>query len=392
MATPSPAPNQTAALRVVAVDADHAVRTRCAIELASLGVETHDSLQSAVQRDDMLLPTVVVFGPSHANEHGLGLIGRLTAARPNVGVVLLLEHLDAAVLQAALRSGVRDVATLDAGEGALVQAVRRVSAVLTTQRQQVATTASAQPEATGRVVVAFSTKGGVGKSLVATSLATGLAMRGRRTVIVDADLQFGDVAVLLGIPPVHTTIDAASVIEHADADLMDGLLGVHPMTSLRVLPAPIEPGSADGISPETMLQIVTLLQQRHEFVVVDMPPHFDDVVLALIDRADDVLLVASMDIPSIKNLKVGLQTLNLLSLAGDKLRLVLNRANAKVNLELADVERALGMPASFRIPSDIAVPQSVTFFLDKPSDVDPSKVKIEIQAPPTEDAPPPVFK
>jgi pilus assembly protein CpaE len=119
-----------------------------------------------------------------------------------------------------------------------------------------------------------------------------------------------------------------------------------------------------------MVKIVAMLREMHEFVVIDMPPHFDDVVLALIEHADDVLLVASMDIPSVKNLKVGLQTLNLLSLAGSKLKLVLNRANARVNLEVADVERAVGLPVSFRVPSDIAVPQAVNrgtpVILDRP--------------------------
>jgi pilus assembly protein CpaE len=104
--------------------------------------------------------------------------------------------------------------------------------------------------------------------------------------------------------------------------------------------------------------------------VVDLPPHFDDVVVALLEEADDVLLVASMDIPSIKNLKVGIQTLDLLALAGAKIKLVLNRANAKVNLDIGDVERALGVPANFRVPSDISVPQAVNrgvpVVLDKP--------------------------
>jgi pilus assembly protein CpaE len=220
------------------------------------------------------------------------------------------------------------------------------------------------------VIVAFSTKGGVGKSMVATNLSTGLAMRGRPTVVVDCDLQFGDDAVLLGIPPQHTTVDAAGAIEHADLAMMADLLAVHQPTGLHVLPAPIEPSAADTITPEAMLKIVAMLQEMHEFVVIDMPPHFDDLVLAMIEHADDVLLVASMDIPSIKNLKVGLQTLNLLSLAGDKLKLVLNRANARVNLEVSDVERAVGLPVSFRVPSDIAVPQSVNrgtpVILDRP--------------------------
>jgi pilus assembly protein CpaE len=219
--------------------------------------------------------------------------------------------------------------------------------------------------------VTFSTKGGVGKSILATNLAVALATRSTKQVaIVDGDLQFGDVAVLLGIPPTHTTTDAAAAIDQADTALMDSFLATHPATGLRVLPAPVEPSAADSISPEQMLGIVHMLRTMCAFVIVDMPPHFDDVVLALLEEADDVFLVASMDIPSIKNLKVGIQTLGLLSLAGSKLRLVLNRANSKVNLDIADVERAIGLTVQFRVPSDVAVPQAVNrgvpVVLDKP--------------------------
>ena len=156
----------------------------------------------------------------------------------------------------------------------------------------------------------------------------------------------------------------------ADSELMEELLGTHEASSLRVLCAPVEPQAGDMVSAADMVGIVRMLRTMFDYVVIDMPPHFDDVVLALLEEADDVLLVASMDIPSIKNLKVGIQTLDLLSVAGSKLRLVLNRANARVNLDIADVERALGVPAEFRIPSDIAVPQSVNrgvpVVLDKP--------------------------
>src|SRR4029434_1339588 len=155
----------------------------------------------------------------------------------------------------------------------------------------------------------------------------------------------------------HTTLEAAGAIESADTQLLEGILETHEASSLRVLCAPIEPSSADSITPEAMIAIVRLLRRMFDYVVVDMPPHFDDVVLALLEEADDVLLVASMDIPSIKNLKVGIPTLDLLALAGPKLRLVLNRANARVNLDIADVERALGVTAEFRVPSDISVPQ-----------------------------------
>src|SRR5262249_56589239 len=164
---------------------------------------------------------------------------------------------------------------------------------------------------------------------------------------------------MLGIPPVHTTTDAAGAIETADEQLMDGLLATHDASSLRVLCAPVEPSAGDKITPQEMIGIVRMLQRMYDYIVIDMPPHFDDVVVALLIEADAVLLVASMDIPSIKNLKVGIQTLDLLSLAGNKLHLVLNRANARVHLDVGDVERALGVTAEYRIPSDIAIPQAV---------------------------------
>lgn len=363
-------PGRATAYKVVVVAAEHRERTRWSIELApfnAVGYEEVDGMLDAVGDN----ATVLLLGPAFATETGFVQIQRLTRHHSNVGVVLMVDELSMDTLQHALRSGVRDVTTADADTATIGEIIQRVGDVLVDLAVQHAPAVVA-PDRTklGRVIVAFSTKGGVGKSMMATNLATGLAMRGKKTVVVDCDLQFGDVAVLLGVPPQHTTIDAAGAIEHADLDLMESLLAIHPTTDLRVLPAPIEPSAADTITPETMIKIIELLRQRHEFVVIDLPPHFDDVVLAMIDYADDVILVASMDIPSIKNLKVGIQTLDLLSLAGDKLQLVLNRANAKVNLELADVERALGMATNFRVPSDIAVPQAVNrgipVILDRP--------------------------
>ncbi len=355
--------------RVAAVDGDHRIRTKLAIELAGVGATPYDTLDAALETFGPDEAAVVVLGPTEASDIGLAAVQQLSREHPACGVILLVEELSMEILQRALRSGVRDVAAIDAGEAALRQAVERVGDVVSALTGHAGQPA-AGTGALGRVIVAFSTKGGVGKSMMATNLAAGLAMRNRSTVIVDCDLQFGDDAVLLGIPPLHTTADAAGAIEHADVEMMAGLLAVHQPTQLRVLPAPIEPSAADTITAETMLKIVAMLQTMFEFVIIDMPPHFDDVVLALIEHADDVLLVASMDIPSVKNLKVGLQTLDLLSLAGNKLKLVLNRANARVNLEIGDVERAVGLPVSFRIPSDIAVPQAVNrgtpVILDRP--------------------------
>jgi pilus assembly protein CpaE len=353
--------------RVAAVEPDERFRTRLTIQLAATEATVSDTIESLVATLDGKRPTVVVFGPGLANDTGLAQAQRLSRQHPEMGVVLVSEELSLALLQQALRAGVRDALALDTDDVALRQAIERVGESLVSSR----TAPGSGPAEVGRVIVTFSTKGGVGKSILATNLAVALALRSsKQVVIVDGDLQFGDVAVLLGIPPTHTTTDAAAAIDQADVSLMDSFLATHPATGLRVLPAPVEPSAADSISPEQMLGIVRMLRTMCGFVIVDMPPHFDDVVLALLDEADDVFLVASMDIPSIKNLKVGIQTLGLLSLAGPKLRLVLNRANSKVNLDIADVERAIGLTVQFRIPSDVAVPQAVNrgvpAILDKP--------------------------
>jgi pilus assembly protein CpaE len=354
--------------RVVAVEPDRRRRTQMAIELAGIAPSPAGSFEEVAALLESEEPTILLLGASFATDTGWSHAARLTRAFPTAGAVLLAEEVTLPILQHALRAGVRDVATVAGGEHEVRQTIERVAETIVAAADHVMV---ANRGTHGRIMVSFSTKGGVGKSVVSTNLAVSLALdHPGRVVIVDCDLQFGDVGVMLGVPPVHTTLDAAGAIETADVQLMEALLATHEPSGLRVLCAPTEPSSSDSITPEAMTNIVRLLRTMFDFVVVDMPPHFDDVVLALLEEADDVMLVASMDIPSIKNLKVGMQTLDLLAVAGSKLRLVLNRANAKVNLDIPDVERALGVRAEYRIPSDIAVPQAVNrgvpIVIDKP--------------------------
>ena len=206
----------------------------------------------------------------------------------------------------------------------------------------------------------FSTKGGSGKSVIASNLAVLLAERSDKPVVlIDADLQFGDVAVMLKLAPQHTIVDAVSALDRLDAQLLKQLLTAHDPEGLLVLPAPLEPAFADQIGADEMVRIVETLRSFAGYVVIDTPAYFNDVVLGLIEVSDDVLLVAGMDIPNIKNVKIGLQTLRLLNTPMEKLRLILNRANSKVRLDVSEVERTLGVQADALIPSDIVVPQSV---------------------------------
>jgi pilus assembly protein CpaE len=214
--------------------------------------------------------------------------------------------------------------------------------------------------ALGTIVTVFSAKGGAGKSVIASNLAVALARRAKGpVVIVDADLKFGDIAVMLKLTPQHTILDAVNALHRLDTQLLQSLLLRHQPSGLLVLPAPVEPAFADQVSASAMLRIVKLLQTFCQHVIVDTPADYNDVILGLLEESDDILLVTGMDIPSIKNVRVGVGYLRLLNIPVSKLRLVVNRANSRVRLDVGEVERTLQLRADCLVPSDILVPQSV---------------------------------
>jgi pilus assembly protein CpaE len=258
---------------------------------------------------------------------------------------------------------VKDVLEAPVESRELAEAVQRAATSLVVSAQAPSASGGYDESVDGelaRVITVFSTKGGAGKSVIATNLGVVLAQRSEKPVVlVDADLQFGDIAVMLKLSPAHTVVDAVSALDRLDTPFLRSLLAEHTPSGLLVLPAPLEPAFADQIGAAEMTQIVEMLRQFCSYVIVDTPAYFNDVVLGLIEISDDVLLVAGMDIPNIKNVKIGLQTLRLLNTPMEKLKLVLNRANSKVKLDVGEVERTLGIQAEALIPSDVVVPQAV---------------------------------
>jgi pilus assembly protein CpaE len=321
------------------------------------GAAQFESIEELVQHLRPGRAVVAVFGPGLAVPYGFQQVHRLVATYPELGAVFAVEEVSTPILQAALRAGARDTVSVQDAV-ALGQSVARVGDLLTGSSPRTPAVADRRGSP-GRLVAVFSTKGGVGKSTVAINVAVAMARRTQeRVALVDGDLQFGDVAVLLGIPPQHTVLDAAATAQVADVEMVRGLLARHD-SGLLVLPAPTEPVLGAQMPPEEMVNLCTALQTLCGYVIVDLPTQFDEYVLAVVDAADEVLLIGSMDIPSIKNLKIGIQALDLAAIAGSKLRLVLNRANTQVKLDVREIEQVLGMRADYPIPSDISVPMSV---------------------------------
>jgi pilus assembly protein CpaE len=344
------------------VDDDPKLRTRLAMQLGEgVAVASFPSIEAMEEKFAPGTPLIVLFGPSYADPAGLKAVQGLTRYRPEVGSLMVVEELSTTMLQQALRAGVRDVIALPAEPGYLRESIERVADSVSVLPAAPGTPAvTEEPTDLGTVITVFTTKGGAGKSVIASNLAITLARKADGPVaLVDADLQFGDVAVMLKMTPQHTIVDAVSNIHRLDAQLLQSLLMRHDQSGLLVLPAPIEPAFADQVGAADMVKIVKLLQTFCTHVVIDTPAHFNDVVLALLEDSDDILLISGMDIPNIKNVKLGLQTLRLLNIPVSKLKLVLNRANSKVKLDVGEVERTLQMKADCLVPSDIIVPQSV---------------------------------
>ncbi|HVM08424.1 MAG TPA: AAA family ATPase [Acidimicrobiales bacterium] len=347
---------------VAVVDDDPKLRTRLAMQLGESARAAAYASLNAVDQRGATTATVLVLGPSYVDADALGEVARLTRGRPDLGAVLVVPEISTDVLQLALRSGIRDVVPMSGDADQLLEAIARTGETL--QAPPSAPNLVAVPGGAGtdraRTITVFSTKGGAGKSFVAINLAAVLARRNDKpVVVVDADLQFGDVAVMLGLVPQHTIIDAVNQIDRLDESLLKSMLIKHDATGVFVLPAPIEPAFADSVSLQHLQRIIEVLSSFCSYVIIDTPARFDDIVLGVLEATDDIVLMAGMDIPHIKNTKIGLQTLRLLHIPSSKVKLTLNRANSKVKLDIADVERTLQMKADCLLPSEIAVPQSI---------------------------------
>jgi pilus assembly protein CpaE len=300
----------------------------------------------------------VVLGASVDQDAAFVLADSMRINRPSLGVVLVRRRIDTPLLVEALRAGVREVVE-ERNLAGLNDAVRRVRDVANAMRHRGSLGEGADDRPRGVVVTVFSAKGGCGKTTLASNLAASLADGGRREVcLVDLDLNFGDVAIVLQLFPAHTLADAVPMSSTLDLPAVMSLLTPH-SPGLTALVAPVEPGSAETVPASLITKVISLLREQFAFVVVDTPPAFTDHVLAAFDQSDLIALLATLDIPALKNLKLTLETLDLLNYPRERLRVVLNRADSKVGLALAEVEKTLRVPIALHIPSSRAVPASI---------------------------------
>jgi len=295
---------------------------------------------------------LVVVGPDVDIQTACDLAAQVRLERPGVGVVLLRRRPDVAVLAQALRGGIREVVPTE-DLTALAAACRR-----SLDLSFALGGGAGAGTRNGRVVTVFSAKGGVGKTTIATNLGVYLASTGSRVLLVDLDLAFGDVAISLQLTPSTSASDLIAMAGQLDAQGLASAVTRHD-SGLDTLCAPDTPADADQIPPATTAQLLRVAQSIYDFVIVDTPPTFTEHVLAAFDITDVSILIATMDIAAVKNLRLVSDTMDQLGYPRQSRVIVLNRSDVKAGLKTANVEAVTQQSIAVCIPNSLDVPASI---------------------------------
>lgn len=306
--------------------------------------------------------SIVLIGPSF----DLNDLEKLLKANSNalrfVKVILLVRKTTADLLRKAIKLNIHDVFefpfSFEDFNDSVERAVNTFSEVAI-EKLGIKKDEEDYFKKDSKKIVVFGTKGGSGKSFIATNLAIELLdNKKNKVVLFDLNYQFEDIAIMLDLYPKNTIYDIVSVFDQLDEDMLNDFLTTH-NSGIKVLPAPIDPTQNESISTEMTKKIVGMLSKISDYLVIDTPSGFSDNVLALLDDIDYICMIASMDVPSIKNLKITLQVLEQLKFPKEKILIVLNRADSKVGITLDEIEDTLKRKIDITIPSNKIVPLTV---------------------------------
>jgi pilus assembly protein CpaE len=285
------------------------------------------------------------------SERALSLIGGTTREHPGLPVVVLSQSSPDGFLSRLFEVGADDVVRLPESPERVRFALEKVAA-----RRRAVLTASDTGQ--GSMLCVLGPKGGTGKTVTTANLGVALAAVGKRVVVMDLDLQFGDLALCMGVRPETTIFDLATSPGSLDAEKLEAYLVPHE-SGARVLVAPTRPDQAAIISVEFLREIYGLVRGMSDFLVIDSAPGFTPAVISAIDASTQSVLLGMLDTLSLKNTRLGLETLEMMGYESERILLLLNRAASRVGISDDDVMRIVGRRPEIRIPSDVEITRSV---------------------------------
>ena len=323
-----------------------ALPTTTSIRFASL----HDALDSAAELVADTAPSVVLVSCSSNVEWGLRVIGDMASIEPRRPIIALYSGNPNGFMEPAFRAGADDLIVLPQPPDQLAFELQKIIA----RRRGPGT-----ERARGELITVLGPKGGTGKTVTATNLAVALADAGAKPLVIDLDLQFGDVGLALGLKPERTIYDLVQTGGSLDADKIEGFALKH-FSGASALLAPTRPDQAAVVTTGFLRDLFTVARRSYDFVIVDTAPAFSPEVIVAIDASSRLCIVGMLDALSLKDTKIGLETLKQMGYSADDVALVLNRADSSVGISMSDVYSLLKKDPDILVPSDRAIPRALT--------------------------------
>ena len=318
-----------------------------------------DVIAEAVDGKDVLEkiqtmePEIVIMDVNMPGIDGIEATEYITLNHPNIYVVMISVDDNIQNFKKAMMAGAKEYLIKPLSPHELNDTVKKVAELgrKNIGRNQVEPPGPKVPLKENRIITVFGTKGGVGKSTICANVAVSAAEKGRagKISIVDLDIQFGDISVMMNINPRKTISELMQEGENLNRELFEGFL--YERYGVNILPSPNKPELAELVTPLGVRRILELCQDMHELTFVDTPSFIDDISITALEMSQVILLMITLDLPTIKNVKKGIEILRSLGLL-PKARLILNRSSGVAGIEPHDVEKVLDMKIMAEVPSD----------------------------------------
>lgn len=348
------------------------------VDVAGAARSGKEGIQLALELD----PDVILMDINMPDIDGITATEEIRQRSPHVQVVILSVQGDQNYMRRAMLAGARDFLTKPPMGDELISAIRRAGEMAHAERAKgakqlgvssasgaAASMASYSQPSKGKIVTVYSPKGGTGCTTLAVNLAIALNNEDTRTVLVDANLQFGDVAVFLNEQGKNTILELAPRVDELESDVVEDILIKHDASGVRVLAAPQRPEQAEKVSADQFSKVLQFLQGMFAYVVVDTSPMLTDVILATIDISDVIVLVTTQEIPAIKNCRLVLDLFKTMGVNKDRIVFAMNRYDKRIAITPDRVSENLKHEVSVSIPLDekiviTSVNRGVPFMMD----------------------------
>jgi pilus assembly protein CpaE len=317
--------------------------------------------EESLKQTEALKPDIVLMDINMPDIDGITATERITKQFSFAQVIMMSVHTDADSVRRSMLAGARDFIAKPFTTNTLTASVRRVYELETDRRasfEQAVSSTKVQPAAVesappkGKLITVFSPKGGTGASTIAVNLAVALQKAGNYDVaLVDANLQFGDIAILLDLQPQHSMADLIPEIAYLDEEMVESVMTAH-SSGIKALLAPARPELSDLVTPQDIKAILQKMLNEYDFIVVDTKGFLHDSALAFLDVSDRILLISTPDIPSIKSARLFFDVASALHYPEERTRLIVNMADRKGALEVEEIEGSIKHDVLMSVPTD----------------------------------------